>query len=762
MVEIINLIFEETNIRIEEVNSFLNILCGIESDSIINTNFTFGIISENYKLKFYIIVDENFENILKRKLLSIYPTIKFEKINLESIYKNKIKNDNSLFYKIIPRFDNNKKFQSLNQEKIFTNNLINALYNKENFISIVEINIQPIYIKLEKNKEIKEKKINKMLLNGLSFVLDCFLYEDITKVDNQTKNNHKINNKIEEQIIQNNCKISIHVGVINKNPKESIIKLKNIISVFSQLNYQNIFDNQKIEVDEMFNRKKFEFKLTTNELSQIICLPSKNMIDNLMGDNGIKNLIDRNIPNKGIIFGLRKDNEYVAMSAPLKISPLNYKKDYILNQKLIENIVKCKLTLGLPGTGKSEWIVNYGIECIKHGIPIIVIDPKNDTQKRLIESLPEEYMNNVDYLDLGDLLYPPALNIFRRRKYNDATENALLTSNFINYMKKQFDRSWGYNLQQMIQMTTDAILLDNISTMTEFYWMLTEPIYRNIIISIIKSKLDEPNCQNRSRLRQLLKYWNDFESRFQKNPMTVNKEIEPVMNKIGVFIGNRFINAIVSQRESYDFRNSGDNGKSVIINIPEGIINLENMSLLCGFISKSIWMDYQSRDDLELDERFPVVWIVDEAQTVIDDDFVGIMQKARSRRLGLHLAGQNLSSLNTKGIRMGDIILDNCKSKMIFRVGYQDAKIIADEFSPLTAKDLSECPDYNFYSKIILKDGTISKPFFTKALPMYPQIRNYDEFRKKHRSGKSTINEIEDDIDNRFNSFIVMNELTKY
>ena len=72
--------------------------------------------------------------------------------------------------------------------------------------------------------------------------------------------------------------------------------------------------------------------------------------------------------------------------------------------------------MGVPGSGKSEWLVNYCINCLRYGMPFILIDPKFDSQKRLIESIPDEYLKNVDLLDLGDLKYPPALNIFRRRK----------------------------------------------------------------------------------------------------------------------------------------------------------------------------------------------------------------------------------------------------------------------------------------------------------------------------------------------------------
>lgn len=431
----------------------------------------------------------------------------------------------------------------------------------------------------------------------------------------------------------------------------------------------------------------------------------------------------------------------------------------IKNSQIIDNLVKHRLIMGGQGSGKSEFVTTLAINGLKRGVPFILMDPKFDTQKRLIESIPDEYIDSIEFLDLGDLLYPPALNIFRKRKDNDPTENSLIVTSFISYMKKQFDRSWGYNIERTLQMTTDAILLDDTSTMSEFYFMLTEQTYRQAIIEVIKAKLSEPHVDNKSRLKQLLKYWSDYEARYEKNPISTNKEIEPIMNKIGSFIGNRFINAIVSQRESYDFKKAGDMGKSVIINIPEGIINQDNMALLSGFISKAIWADYQSRDDTEMAKRYPVQWLIDEAHTMIDSEIVGIMQKARSRRLGLNLITQTLASLDMRGTKISDIIMDNCKTKLIFKIGYVDARILCDEFAPLTTKDLSDCPDYHYYGRILLPNGTISKPFYAHAPMPAPVLRSYDNYKENHRSGKLTIGQIEDDIEDRLERFKIANEL---
>ena len=390
-----------------------------------------------------------------------------------------------------------------------------------------------------------------------------------------------------------------------------------------------------------------------------------------------------------------------------------------------------------------------------NGIPSILVDPKFDTQKRLIESIPEEYLKYVDFLDLGDMIYPPAFNIFRRRN-NSTIENMLITQSFISCIKKQFSkREWSYKIQRMFQISSESILTTKDATISELFWILSDKDYRGYVIEIIKRSL-ETNPENKSQLKKLLKYWIDYD---KLSPQIQTREAEPVLNKLSLFLSNRFINAIVSQRESYDFRKSGDIGKTTIINLPEGIINSDNMLLLSNFINKSIWLDYQSRDELDMNKRYPVKWIIDEAHTVVDEDFINILTKSRSRRIGITLISQALSNFDNRNYKMSQVISDNCKNKFLFRLGFFDAKSICEDFAPLKASDIANCKDHHYYGKIILPDGSISNPFYAKCLSPAKVLRNYDEYIKKHHSGRLKINEIEDNIDNRLTKIKVINKL---
>lgn len=108
------------------------------------------------------------------------------------------------------------------------------------------------------------------------------------------------------------------------------------------------------------------------------------------------------------------------------------------------------------------------------------------------------------------------------------------------------------------------------------------------------------------------------------------------------------------------------------------------------------------------------------------------------------------------------MILTNCKNKIAFRLGRQDASEFKEEFEPLGFSDLANCPDYHFYGKILLPDGNVSNLFFGEAPSMAIKLRNYDDFVKKHQSGKFTVDEIENELEERITAAAVMKQLMSF
>ena len=765
------LVFELDKTYYKEYESLLNSLFGLQfTNEKVNPYFTFGIISEGEKTDFYVSIFEDYIEIFRHKISSINSHIQLEEIDDPLIYFTQEIVDDKTYqimgYELKLMYDDNtKKLKGDDIDRRFITNLLNSMNNiNSDACSMVEISVQSIN-NYKNSKDYSSCFANGVIgatnltMKGLAYLLDSTLTNGLTDVYKEKSTVRENNEVIKDD--NNLLKLKVNIRILSKSINRNIIldNINSMAAVFSDLSADNCLVPYKIKYPDLLKRSMKNYSiLSTREISQFLHLPHKDIGSENMQISNCRKIFDRNIAKEGVVFGNSNGSPAAFSFSKIPLSTKIYKECYKSIERYIDNIVKPRLILGQPGSGKSEWIINYAIALIKLGLSLIIVDPKNDTQQRLIETIPVEFFHKVDYLNFGDTDYPPSMNIFRKRKDDDPTENSLIVSSFISLMKKEFSRNWGFKIQRTLQMTAEAILLLEPCTLNEFELMLTEREYRENAIERMKDIEKRKDTKSKAHIRKLIKFWERFNL---MKDADIARETEPVMNQIGVFLSNRVIRSIVAQKESYDFRKSIDEGRITIINIPEGTL-ADNTRLLASMINKAIWLDIQSRANVDISERFPVIWIIDEAHEIVDDEFVGILTKSRAYRAGLTLVTQGLTNFKNRDMEnIKELILTNCKNKIAFRLGFYDAKDFTEEFEPLTSNDLQNCPDYHFFSKILLDNGSISNPFFSSALPMVSAVRNYDEFLKHHRSGRFTVDEIENELDERIDAIRLYNTLVK-
>lgn len=760
--------------KISEVENFWSNVNGFQTEGTMfkegeSPKLSFEILSDNGGASFFFSIPKKYKNIMIKKLNAVYPYIDVTEVNKDPVsFLNDIKEDEYVSACELVFTENPMlSIKTKGAEKTFLNNLLNTINHfEEDEITMIQIMMKPLPENWSHRKIINIRRgfrgkhpalvislfIMEIIIKSLTLVVDIlFTKGELNKSFKVTSKEEK-NENIDKDSKQNKPCFNVSIRIATKS-KDKIVAdqiVKSVATVFKDFDDKNklrpISINIRPMIERSINKKSEVFSVT--ELSQMAHLPNKNVSADNVSRVGVKTPYDKEIPNKGIIFGISPQQNNRSLAFPMTIiSNKNYKETYEQHEKIIDNICKPRLVLGQMGTGKSEWIINYALNLIKYGVSVILVDPKNDTQKRLIESIPDDCLDKIDYLDLGDLIYPPALNLLRRRNPGDPTEISLIVQSLINFFKKEFSRSWGFAMQQLIMMTGNAILLDEVASLYEFQLMLTNKDYREKIIKKIENILNEPKSTGKTMMKELLQFWKQFHMMSEKEQM---ERIKSTMNKIGVFMSNRIIRAIVSQRESYDFRKAGDNGKITIVNIPDGELGDENTRLLASFINKAVWLDFRSRTNIPISSRYPTVWLIEEAHMIMDEEFVPVLTQSRGYRLGVTILTQGLTNFDNKGMKeLRDLILTNCKNKIVFRVGPQDAGMLVEEFAPLTRYDLMNCPDYHFYSKILLDGGKVSNTFYGRSLDVAPVLRSYDIFKENHRFGKLTIDEIENQLDER-------------
>lgn len=125
-----------------------------------------------------------------------------------------------------------------------------------------------------------------------------------------------------------------------------------------------------------------------------------------------------------------------------------------------------------------------------------------------------------------------------------------------------------------------------------------------------------------------------------------------------------------------------------------------------------------SRADTAEEDRVPFYLYLDEFQNFTTLSVATMISELRKYRVGLVLANQHLSQL---GDAVRDAVLGNVGTLLSFRVGPQDAAVLAKEFSErFTPLDLVGLPNHHLYLRLMI-DGAPSRPFSAMTvLPAEP------------------------------------------
>jgi hypothetical protein len=129
-----------------------------------------------------------------------------------------------------------------------------------------------------------------------------------------------------------------------------------------------------------------------------------------------------------------------------------------------------------------------------------------------------------------------------------------------------------------------------------------------------------------------------------------------------------------------------------------------------------------SRADSAEKSRRPFYLYVDEFHNFLTLSFADILAEARKYGLNLILAHQYLEQLDEK---LRAAVLGNVGTVISFRVGAEDARLLAREFHPVFDEtDLVNLPNYHIYLKLMI-DGRPSQAFSAVTLPPAEGKRSY-------------------------------------
>ncbi|MFZ3068950.1 MAG: NUDIX domain-containing protein [Microgenomates group bacterium] len=364
--------------------------------------------------------------------------------------------------------------------------------------------------------------------------------------------------------------------------------------------------------------------------------------------------------------------------------------------------------LGKSGTGKSTLLSNMAINDIRHGEGMALVDPHGDTAEHLLDYIPSDRINDVAYLDpsvVGKSFHLNPLYV-KNPAYSE-----LVASGIVSIFSKLYGNSWGPRLEYILRNTLLTLVGKPGATLLDVPRLLTNKPFREEYLLAVQ----DPVLHN---------FWHDEYDKYSEKFQS--EAISPILNKVGQFITSPTIRDIISHPTStVDFEDLMNNGKIIILNLPQGKIGEDNAALLGAMFISQIQIAAMNRANMAETERKDFFLYVDEFQNFATTSFIKILSEARKYRLNLILANQYTAQLP---IEIQDAIFGNAGTLISFVVGAADANRLMNELGNFyTQDDLVGLARYQIIVKISV-NASISNPFSATTLPL-PE--NKDNSRQK-------------------------------
>lgn len=486
-------------------------------------------------------------------------------------------------------------------------------------------------------------------------------------------------------------RVSIRCAYISATAEEAHRKLTAIVSSFSQFNDKDVneFHGSHGHTGKAFIESYKErthaktYVLSAKEVATLYHFPNADAVPHIVhvlarkadpphdlpkiGEGDVSGFGLTNYHNNFVPFGIRRSDRRRHLYA-----------------------------VGKSGSGKSKLLELLIQEDINKGEGVAVLDPHGDLVDNVLRFIPKERVNDVVLLNPADVAFPIAFNPLE--KIDDAYKMQL-TVGFLDIFKKLFGDNWTYRLEHVLRYTTLALLDSPNTTVLSILKMLTDKNYRQKIVSRIQDSV-------------VKNFWvSEFAAWSEKFDA---EAITPLLNKVGQFVATNMIRNMVGQPKTmFDIRDIMDNKKILLMKVSKGLLGEENSSLIGSMIITKLYQAAMSRADTPEDERTDFYFYVDEFQNFATDTFTEILSEARKYRLNLTIAHQYMGQLSPT---VRKTVFGNVGSMISFRVGAEDAKILAEEYNPIfKERDIINLGVREFYIKMSV-NGELREAFSGRTL----------------------------------------------
>lgn len=339
--------------------------------------------------------------------------------------------------------------------------------------------------------------------------------------------------------------------------------------------------------------------------------------------------------------------------------------------------------IGNSGCGKSSLLLNLIRQDIENGDGVAVLDPHGDLIDQILTLIPSDRIDDVVLVNPSDVEFPIGFNILQA---HSEEEKNLLASDLVSVFRR-LSTSWGDQMDTVLQ---NAILVFLESrqggTLADLRRFLLEPPFRTEFLQTVTDP-------------ELIYYWQKV---FPQ--LGGGKSIGSVLTRLQDFFSRKPLRNMVSQRNNkLDFRDIMDSSKIFLAKLSEGLCGAENSYLLGTLLVSKFQQLAMARQSQEAARRKQFWLYVDEFDHFISPSMAEILKGARKYRFGLTLAHQELHQLEGEPKVASAVMTQPC-TRIVFRVGDDDAKRLGDGFTAFDAKSLKTLEKFHAICRVERND----------------------------------------------------------
>ena len=171
-------------------------------------------------------------------------------------------------------------------------------------------------------------------------------------------------------------------------------------------------------------------------------------------------------------------------------------------------------------------------------------------------------------------------------------------------------------------------------------------------------------------------------------PMLRKNAAAPLITRLDTFLRPHVIRNMVGQRKGIDLPTLVSKRKIILVKLAQGLIGRENSFLLGTLLVTKLNQTVKARQAQAKQSREPFYLYIDEFQNFLVPSMEDILSGARKYGLGLVLAHQGLAQLMSNDQVLREAVIANAGTRIVFRVGDNDAKFLANGFAGFAAEDI--------------------------------------------------------------------------